>query len=160
MSLPRFGVTKPVPVNLMMMALLVGGALSGVMLRRAFFPDVDPKAATVSLPYPGATPEEIESSFAVKVEDALAELEEIDVLRTTISEGGGGITVEFKESTSDVGAAVDEVERSVDALTDLPEESERIRVTELEPRLPVSMISVFGDVDEEILKKTIRQAQD
>ncbi|MHC5001886.1 MAG: efflux RND transporter permease subunit, partial [Planctomycetota bacterium] len=160
MSLPRFGVTNPVPVNLLMATLLAGGVYFGLSLRREFFPEISPDAATVNMPYPGATPEEIEESLARKVEDALADLDEVDTLRTTISEGGGGMTVEFREGTRDVTAATDEVERAVEALTDLPDEAERIQVRELEPRLPVAMVSVYGNIDEAVLKSTIRQVRD
>ncbi|MHC4910196.1 MAG: efflux RND transporter permease subunit, partial [Planctomycetota bacterium] len=111
MSLPGFGVRNPVPVNLLMAALLLAGGFCAVNLRRQFFPDIEPEAATVSLVYPGATPIEIEETMAIKVEDAVAELDEVDKLRTSISEGGGGITVEFREGISDVSKAVDEVER-------------------------------------------------
>ncbi len=159
-SLPRFGVTKPVPVNLLMVALLLGGSFSGLTLRRQFFPDIDPESASVTLPYPGATPEEIEETMAIKVEDALADLDEVDELRTTISEGGGGIVVRFREGISNVGEATDEVEREIDSLQDLPEEAEEIQVTQLESRLPVIMVSIFGNVDEEVLKRTVREVRD
>jgi multidrug efflux pump subunit AcrB len=159
-SLPGFGVRNPVPVNLLMAALLLAGGFCAVNLRRQFFPDIEPEAATVSLVYPGATPIEIEETMAIKVEDAVAELDEVDKLRTSISEGGGGITVEFREGISDVSKAVDEVERAIDALRDLPADAERIRVTELEARLPVIMLSIHGDADEAVLKRLIRQIHD
>ena len=47
MSLARFGVRKPVPVNLLMVAILLAGAVSGLSLRREFFPESDPEMATV-----------------------------------------------------------------------------------------------------------------
>jgi HAE1 family hydrophobic/amphiphilic exporter-1 len=159
-SLPRFGVTRPVPVNLLMAAMLAAGAYCAVTLRREFFPEIDPRAATVSMPYPGATPEEIEDTLAIKIEDKLADLDEVDKLRTTISENGGGIVVEFREGIPYVGDAVDEVERSIDALTDLPDDAEKIQTAELEARLPVIMVAIFGDVDEEVLKQTIREIKD
>lgn len=160
MSLARFGVTKPVPVNLLMAAVLIAGAFSVVNLRREFFPEMQPESASVRFTWPGATPEEIEKSLARKIEDKLADLEEVDTLTTTISEGGGGIVVEFREDVNDVYRATDEVQRAVDELTDLPDDVERIRVTEFEPTLPVIMVSAYGDADEEVLKRTIRQIRD
>jgi multidrug efflux pump subunit AcrB len=55
---------------------------------------------------------------------------------------------------------VDEVERAIDALTDLPEEAEEIRVTEFEARLPVIMVTLYGNADEDAMKRAIRQARD
>lgn len=160
MSVPRFGVTKPVPVNLLMAALLLAGLYAAVSLRREFFPETTPDAANVRLVYPGATPEEIEESLAIKIEDRLADLEDVRRLTTTISEGGGGIIVEFREGIRDVYRSTDEVQREIDQLMDLPEEAERIQVSEFEPRLPVIMISLYGDADEEVMKRTIRGIRD
>ncbi len=160
MSLPAFGVRKPVPVNLLMIAMLLAGLAASVTLRRQFFPESEPEMAQVTLPYPGASPEEIEETLARKVEDAIADLDEVDELTTSINEGGGFISVKFRENIRSVTRATDEVEREIESLTDLPEDAERIEVTEFENRLPVIMVSLFGEVDEEELKTTIRGIRD
>lgn len=159
MSLPRFGVTKPVPVNLLMMAAIIAGVTAAFTLRREFFPETTPEQALVSLPYPGATPAEIEESMGRKVEDALADLKEVERMTTTISEGGGGIIVEFREGVN-IDKGVREVEKAVDALMDLPEDAEEIVVTEFEPRLPAIMVTVYGEADEEVMKRAIRRVRD
>lgn len=158
-SLPRFGVTRPVPVRLLMTAVLVAGVYAALTLRREFFPEIDPEAALVSIVYPGATPLEIEESVVRKVEDALADLEEVDEIRTTISEGGASVLVEF-HSGVDVSEGRDEVERAVDLLTDLPEELEEIRIVEFEPTLPAIMVTLHGAADEDLMKRAIRQVAD
>ena len=159
MSLARFGVTKPVPVNLLMVAILVAGVYCALNLRREFFPETDPDRAQIVLAYPGATPEEIEESLARKVEDAVAEIDEVDRIETTLAEGGGGVMVEFREGTN-VSKAVDEVEREVDRLLDLPEEAEELVVVEFEPNMPVIMVSLFSEADEEVMKRAIRRIRD
>ncbi len=159
MSLPRFGVTRPVPVNILMVALLAGGVAAGLTMTREFFPETTPESATVTLPYPGATPQEIEESLAMKVEDKLADIDEVERLTTTIAEGGGGIVVEFRDGI-DVTKATDEIEREIAALRDLPQDAERIQVAEFQPRLPVIMVSLFGEADEEALKRAIRDIRD
>ncbi len=160
MSIAEFGVRRPVPVNILMIALLVGGAVAGSTMTREFFPDVTPESATVTLPYPGATPEEIEESLAKKVEDKLADLDEVERLTTTITEDSGMIIVEFRDGIGNVTKATDEVERAIDTLQDLPEEAERIQVAQFKPTLPVIMTSLFGEADEESLKRCIRQIRD
>lgn len=160
MSLPGFGLRKPVPVNLLMVSIIIAGIFTGMTMRREFFPETDPEMATISLVYPGASPEEIEETMASKVEDAVVDIKDVDTLRTTLAEGGGGIVVEFDEGVTDTKAVVDDLERAVDALQDLPDEAERITVTEVEPVIPVTRLSVFGDVEEKILKKVIRQVRD
>lgn len=159
MSPARFGVDKPVPANLLMIVLIIGGIAAGLNLRKEFFPESDPTALIVTLPYPGASPEEVEQTLARKVEDALADLDEVDELITTLSEGGGGITVELREGI-DADEALEEVEREVNSLTDLPEEAEEITVELFEQRLPVIRVAVFGDLDEAVLKRAIRSVED
>ncbi|HRQ76502.1 MAG TPA: efflux RND transporter permease subunit [Phycisphaerales bacterium] len=160
MSLPRFGVTKPVPVNLLMLAFLIAGLYAALNIRREFFPETSPDSASVTMIYPGATPEEVEQGLAIKIEDKLADLDDVKHIITTISEGGGGIVIEFREGLRDVFRATDEVQRAIDQLTDLPEQAERIRVTEFEPRLPAIMVTLYGDVDEDVLKRGIRRVRD
>ncbi len=159
MSLARFGVRKPVPVNLLMVAFLLAGTFAAMTLRREFFPESDPEMATVTMPYPGVTPQELEETLAIKVEDSLIDLDEVKEIRSTLSEGGGGITVEFRED-ADPDEALDEIERSIDALTDLPDESETIQVRLFEPRLPVIRVAVFGEMDEQVMKQAIRGVRD
>jgi HAE1 family hydrophobic/amphiphilic exporter-1 len=158
-SLASFGVRKPVPINLLMIAILLAGIVSGMSMRREFFPESDPDKATIRLPYPGVTPDELEDTLAIKVEDKLIDLDEIKEIHTTLTEGGGGITVEFREDV-DPDEALDEVERSIDSLIDLPEESEKIQVQLMEPKLPVIRVALYGDLDEQAMKRAIRGIRD
>ncbi|MEE2906907.1 MAG: efflux RND transporter permease subunit, partial [Planctomycetota bacterium] len=160
MNLPRFSVRHIVPVNLMMAAVLVAGVISAITLRRQFFPEVKPSGAIIRLILPGASPEEVEDNLAIKVEDAVAGLREVDEIRSNLTEGGGTIEVTFHDEIDDIAGAVDEVERTVDALQDLPEEAEDIQVFEVEHQLPVIMLLAYGDVDEEVLKRTARNIRD
>jgi hydrophobic/amphiphilic exporter-1 (mainly G- bacteria), HAE1 family len=158
-SLPSFGVRKHVPVRLLMISILIGGVYTLLTLRREFFPETTPEQATITMPYPGATPAEIEESMARKVEDAVVELKEVEKVTTTINEGFGTIRVEFRDGI-DIRKGVDEVEKSIDLLQDLPEDAEEIRVTEFEPNIPTIMVTLFGDADEDVLKRSIRRVAD
>ena len=160
MSLPRFSVRNPVPVNLLMTAILLFGAWSAMSLRREFFPDVTPSRASVSLPYPGASPEEVEDALAIKVEDALAELKEVDEIRTNLVEGGGSITVTFREEVTGIDEAIDKVEQAIDSLQDLPDDVDRLQVYKIENQMPVIMIELYGEVDEAVLKSTAMEVRD
>ena len=131
MSLPAFGIRNPVPVNLLMVAVLIMGIYAALTMRREFFPEVDSQAAYVIAVYPGATPEEIEESIIFKLEDALWGIDEIKELKTSIREGSASIVTEFEDG-ADVPKVLDEIERTVDQLQDLPRDAERIQVTELQ----------------------------
>ena len=155
----EFGVRKPVVANLLMAALIIGGLVASTTLRKQFFPETDPDTATIAMPYPGAAPEEVESSLAIKVEDALRGIDEVDEIRTTVAESGGGITVKFKEGV-DVDKAMEDVEREIDALQDLPTEAEEITTQLIEPRLPVIRVVLAGIDDPYAMKQAIRTVRD
>lgn len=155
----RFGVHKPVPARLLMMGLIIAGIYCGLTMRREFFPQTDPDRARILLPFPGATPQEIEESLARKVEDAVADLEEIEKIETIIGEGRGVVIVQFHDGI-ELRTGIDEVQTAVDSLQDLPADAERIRVQELRPNIPVAMVTLFGDVDEATLKTAMRAMAD
>ncbi len=160
MNLARFGVTRPVPVNLMMLTFLIAGVACGLTMTKEFFPEMTPEGANISLPYPGASPEEIEESLVKKVEDKLADLDEVERMTTTITEGFANISVEFRDGIDDVTFATDEIERAIDTLTDLPDEAERIQVRQQEPVLHTIMMTLYGSAEETVLKQVMRDIKD
>ncbi len=159
MSLANFGVRKPVVANLVMFALLAAGLLFGTNLRREFFPEIRPSQVTITAPYPGASPEEVEKSLAIRIEDKIADLRGIKEVQSTVSEGLVSIFIEYEDGVR-IEDAVAEIKREIDSLEDLPEESDNIVVDKFEPNLPVIVLSVFGDADPRDLKNTIRVLRD
>ncbi len=159
MNLPRFGVENPVIANLVTFSLIVAGVIFGVTLRREFLPPIDPTFVIVNAPYPGAAPDEVEDALVIKIEDRLVDIDGVKEVTSTVAEGGAGVVLEFEEGT-DINQAVADVKREIDALQDLPDEADRITVLKLEPRLPVIIVTVFGDVEERTLKEVVRQVDD
>lgn len=157
--LTRFGVNKPVPARLFMWTLIIAGIYCALTMRREFFPETNPDRARIVLPYPGATPLEIEESMARKVEDAVADLEEVDEIETSLGEGLGVVIVKFNEGEN-LHEALNEVRTAVDSLTDLPTEAERIVVQELRPQIPVIMLTLYGQASELALKEAMQEIVD
>ena len=159
MSPARFGVERPVVANLVMLAIIGAGLIFGIGLRREFFPPIDANQVLIVAPYPGASPDEVERSLARKIEDRLDDLDGVDEIRTTATEGAATITVEFVEG-EDIDTAVADVKREIDALQDLPDESDRIIVSKIEPNLPVIVLSLYAGQDERLMKRAIRAIRD
>ncbi|MDZ4753439.1 MAG: efflux RND transporter permease subunit [Phycisphaerae bacterium] len=158
-GLIALGVRRPIVGSLLMWFFVIGGCACLLIMRREFFPETDPEAARIALIYPGASPQEIEESMARKIEDAIVDLDGIKRITSNLAEGGGGIVVEFEDSI-DINKGIDDVRIAVDALEDLPEESERIRVTELLPNIPVIMVTMHGGAGEAALKAAARSVEE
>ncbi len=156
----NFGVRQPVPANLLYIAIMLLGIIYGSTLRREFFPEVRPRLAAITAAYPGASPQEIEEGLILKIEDKVAELDEVVEINSTAVEGLGTVVVEFRRDIRDIDEAVRTVESALNSLTDLPEEAERLRTTKFDPKLQVIQIGLAGESDEADLKRAIREIKD
>ncbi len=159
MSLAAWGVRKPVVTNLIMFALIGAGLVFGVGLRREFFPEINPDRIVIAAPYPGASPNEVEKSLTKKIEDRVEDLDGVKEVTSTSTEGLSSVSLEFVDGT-DIDVALFEVKREMDAMQDLPEESDRIVVTKLEPNMPTIVVALAGDAPERDLKVAIRDIRD
>ena len=160
MNLPRFGVRNPVPINLLMAGFIIAGIVSSFTLRRQFFPDMEFDSLSISMAFPGASPEDIEKTLAVRIENALFGIDDIEKINTTCVEGSVFLSISFKEGTQNIDDAIDNVKRTVDSIRDLPDEVERPIVTRVQPQMPVIMVEMWGDENRSVMKQVIREMRD
>ncbi len=149
-----FFVDRPVLVGLLMLTVIGLGAYSALTLTREMFPESRPDRVLVSVPYPGAMPAEIEKAVALRAEEAVKSVAEVEKIITQITEGSCVIVAELRSDVRDLDQVVNDVQAAVDAIPrdELPDDVEQFRVRKLEPRLPVISLTMFGDVDERTLK--------
>ena len=77
MSLASFGVKNPVVANLVMFTIMGAGVIFGLTLVREFFPETRPNLVSISAPYPGAAPDEVEDALTIKIEDAVEDISDV-----------------------------------------------------------------------------------
>ena len=159
MDFITFGVKRPVFGSLLMWFLVIAGVAALLLMRREFFPAVEPEAARIAIIYPGASPAEVEESMARKIEDAVIDVDGAKKVSANLAEGGGAVVVEFADG-ADIEQGLDDIRIAVDSLQDLPDAAERIRVTELKPNFPVIIVTLFGDSGEEALKRSAQRVGD
>ena len=112
---------NPVAANLIMTLMLAGGLLAGLQLTSQVFPTVDPGVVTVSVPYPGATPTEVEEGITRRVEEAVFGIDGVDRVLSSATENMGTVTIELKDFV-DEKRVRDDVQAAVDRLADFPPE--------------------------------------
>lgn len=87
MSLSSVAITRPVFTTMMTVALLVLGIVGFQRLGTDLFPDVAFPVVTVTVPYPGASPKEVETLVTKQIEDEVVSLNGIDRVRSFSREG-------------------------------------------------------------------------
>jgi multidrug efflux pump subunit AcrB len=80
-------IRRPVFTVMVTVAMLVLGAVGFTRLGTDLFPDVSFPAVAVTVPYPGASPSEVENLVTKPLEDAVVSLNGIDRVRTFSREG-------------------------------------------------------------------------
>ena len=111
-----------VAANLIMALMLIGGLIAGIALNAQVFPTLNPGIITVTVPYPGATPSEVEEAITRRVEEAVLGIEGIDEVRSSAAENFGRVTIELKDSVDDKEVK-DDVEAAVERIADFPPEN-------------------------------------
>ena len=100
----RNGVTT----NLLVVFLLAAGALGALNLRQQVFPEFSPDIISVSVPYPGATPLEVEEGVILPIEARLESLDEIEEVTATAAQNLGIVTAQLRPGV-DKPQVLDEV---------------------------------------------------
>ncbi|MCB1844423.1 MAG: efflux RND transporter permease subunit, partial [Halioglobus sp.] len=155
----RWFVDNPIAANLLMVFLVVGGLLAIPSLDKQFFPEFQVNIVSISMPYPGAGPSEVEQQICKRIEEAVHDLNGVKEIRATARQGMGTVLVEA-ETGYDMQRLTSEIKTRVDAISTFPVDAERPIVTELAHRNHMAMVSVAGDIGERELKELGEQLRD
>lgn len=124
MDITKISIKRPVAIIMAMFIVVVLGVISVGRMDMALTPEVDMPMAVVMTTYRGAGPEEIESLVTEHIEGALANVENVDSITSTSSEGSSVVTVEFDYGT-DIDNAVTNMRDKLSLVeTQLPEDAD------------------------------------
>ncbi|MFT4569006.1 MAG: multidrug efflux pump subunit AcrB, partial [Saprospiraceae bacterium] len=126
-----FFIKYSVAVNVLMLAIVLFGIMGLQQTKSSFFPQADANIITVSIVYPGASPEEIEEGIVLKIEDNLRGLVGIDRVTSSSRENGASITVEGLRDF-DIDVLLTNVKNAVDRVPSYPPQMEPPVVSKLE----------------------------
>ncbi|MGA1577370.1 MAG: efflux RND transporter permease subunit [Steroidobacteraceae bacterium] len=115
-------IRRPLPAILAFALATIGGLLAFRDMGVADFPDIDIPIVRVKVTYAGASPGQLETEVTRKVEDAIANLQGIDKLTSTVMDGASTTVIEF-ELERDIDAALAEVRDAISRIrSDLPQD--------------------------------------
>ena len=154
-----FMASNRVAANLLMFVILAAGLVALGALEREAWPTVPFNTIEVSVAYPGATPDEVEESIVVKIEEQVEALDDVKAVKSLAAPGMASVRVELKTGT-DIGEAMDEIESAVGLIQTFPGAAERPEFREMNNRTSMIRLIVSGDIPERSLKELAYQVED
>ncbi len=145
MNLTELAVRRPTAI-LMGVLLIVGlGVVGYINLGADLFPAVNTPIISITSSYAGAGAEEIDREVIKPIEDAVSGINGIETIRSTSGTGFGYTILQFT-MTTEMNAAVIDVQKALDGITDnLPRDATRpvIQKFDLNSQ-PFLIVSVTG----------------
>src|SRR6056297_1970660 len=128
-------VEYPIYANLIIAFVLLAGGISLLSMNKAFFPERESRIITVSVYYPGASPQEMEEGVTTRVEEAIRGIIGIKEITSTSVENSSRVTIETT-GRYPIDEVLMEVKNAVDGISALPSAAERPIVAKQRSRSP------------------------
>ena len=145
--------------NIVLVLIFLAGGVAVMSMIRENFPEFSLDMITISVPFPGADPEEVEEGISQKIEETIEGLEGVKQYTTTSSENVGTAIIEVKENY-DIDDVLDRVRTKVDAISTFPADAEKPVITELILKDPVMLLYLSGDMSERMIKEWSEKIKD
>ncbi len=142
-----------------MLVLIVGGAyIAFTRVKQEIFPAFEIDLIHISIPYPGASPAEVEKGIILAVEEAVQGIEGIDNVNAVAGEGYADVRVELLNDTDKTKVSAD-IKNAVDRITSFPSEAEEPTVQVVTTRRSVLSLIIYGDAGEAALRNIAEQVR-
>lgn len=151
--------SNPIAANLLFILAVLMGFIAIKGLPKEVFPSFPLEQVTVTVPYPGSSPEEVERGIIVKVEEAIRDVIGIKEIRSVAQESVGIVTVQMNPGT-DMGRAVNEIKMRVDSIAAFPLDAEKPIVAESIFRGGAIFVTVSANIDIASLKELTYQIRE
>ena len=149
MSLPEFGVKKPITNLMIFSSIIIIAAYSLSRLGIDLMPEIEPPAITVIAQYPGASSEDVETRVAEPLENQLATTPGVEKITSKSKEGYALITLKFvwgtnlDEASNDIR---DRIELCKRFLPDIPEEMDNPFIFKFNTAMiPIVFLGISAD---------------
>ncbi|NND38715.1 MAG: efflux RND transporter permease subunit, partial [Pseudomonadales bacterium] len=149
-----------VAANLLMFTIIMGGILAFYQtVSVELFPTSEPETVTISVALRGATPEDIELGVAVRIEEAIHDLEGIEKLTSHSREGATSTIIEI-ERGYDAREMLSDIKSRIDAINTFPADAEKPVISLQQFNFPVIDVVVSGDAGEDEIQFYAEQVRE
>ncbi len=148
-----------VAASLVMLVFLIGGLFMGLNIKQEVFPEFSLDRITISVAYPGASPEEVENAIVTAIEEALQGLEDIDEINAAAEEGLAFVNVTAIEG-ADINRLWQDIRNRVGRITTFPAEAEEPRISIADHKREVLRLALYGNISETDLRTLADRVSD
>jgi len=147
MNITKISINRPSLIIVLFGVFVLIGYIGYKNLSYELLPDFNQPVIVVKTMYPGAEPEEVETSVSKKIEDAMSNLEGIDYIQSKSLPNASIIIANLKYGT-DVDFAMQDAQRQIDNIrNDLPDDILSPIMSKVSPSdLPIMSISATSDL--------------
>ncbi len=158
-SIITWFVDNIVVANLLMILIFVGGFFTLSKIKMEIFPSFAVDVVTVSVFYPGASPENIEKNICIPIEESIQGISGIKKITSNSSSNYGIVAVEIMAG-EDVDFIKDEIENSIDRIKTFPNDIEKPIVNQIVRNNQVLFVTLSGKMDEKSLDLLTKKVKD
>lgn len=151
--------SNPVAANLLMIIILAYGLFSGLSIRQQTMPDFSLNSIQITVPYRGAAPLEVEEGVITKIEEAIQNVQGINLITSVASEGFGRVDIKI-DSGEDINEVLSEIKNLVDAISTFPALTEKPVIAKQLIKNQILFVNLNGDMDEKTRKNIAQQVRD
>jgi HAE1 family hydrophobic/amphiphilic exporter-1 len=144
-------IRHPTAANILMLLLLMLGLISVGDIVRSTFPQQDLRQVQVTVPYPGAAADEVDQAICYRLETAIDQVDQIHEYQCESRDNLATLTVEGREGVI-IDRLMADIRTEIDAIDDLPTQSEPPIIRLLGTTEPVVSVAIYGDVPRDALK--------
>ena len=94
-----------------------------LFIKKEVFPEFDLDMVTISVAYPGASPEEVEQGIVLAIEEKIRSIEGVKEVTATAKENSASIIAELLEKGNKTKTYQD-IQQAVDSISTFPEDAE------------------------------------
>ncbi len=147
MNITKISINRPSLIIVLFSVFALLGIIGFMNLGYELLPDFNQPVVVIKTMYPGAEPNEVETSVSRKIEDALANLEGVDYMETYSMPNASIIVANLKYGT-DLNITMQDAQRYIDNIRkDLPADIESPVMTKVSPNdLPIISISATSNL--------------
>ncbi|MFK5958852.1 MAG: efflux RND transporter permease subunit [Lutibacter sp.] len=134
----------PVAVNIFILAFFAFGLAGALSMKSSYFPLTESQNISISIAYPGASPEEMEEGIVLKIEDNLKGIVGVDRVTSVSRENSASINIETIKGKN-IDVVLSDVKNAVDRVPSFPSGMEPPIIAKIETMRPTISFSISGD---------------